>query len=220
MQALRKHFPGALPGSAIHARVRKVLESDYGFDVDNTIFGTSVCPDEINHEVDDLAELMKDYWGESFSLGGISGVPFSGKTGYMAFSAHVPDNGNILVLYGPHVAISEEGEVGKYLREGQACHSTACGAVIGAHAACLKGDVLAADFDEADMQMHWIKKKLMPHAQRIQATEAPMATLAMESYKLVEHKLHRVINFDAHPKHLALVGGIMINMQGEDHFLP
>ena len=34
---------------------------------------------------------MASYWGECFPMGGIGGAPFVGKTGFGAFSAHVPD---------------------------------------------------------------------------------------------------------------------------------
>ena len=100
-----------------------------GLTAENTIYGQSICPDEINNEKGDLATLMADHWGECFPMGGIGGAPFVGKTGFGAFSHHVPDDGHIIILFGPHIAISDEGELGKYLREGQVHESTACGAV-------------------------------------------------------------------------------------------
>merc|ERR1711988_874184 len=111
-----------------------------------------------------LSQVMTDFWGEIFPMGGIGGAPFVGKTGFKAFSHHVPDDGNIIILFGPHVAISEEGEVGKYLRMGQHELSTACGAVIGAYNACSgRADGDDFEFDEADMQMAWIKNQILPH---------------------------------------------------------
>jgi len=127
----------------------------------------SICPDEINNQKGGLSNLMAECWGEFFPLGGISGAPFVGKTGFKAFSHHVPDHGNIILLYGPHVAISAEGEVGKYLREGQEQESTACGAVIGAYNACCNHAGDEEEFDEADMQMGWIKSQIAPHVERI-----------------------------------------------------
>merc|ERR1719401_1224618 len=137
-----------MPGLAVHARMRAALESEpYNFTPENTLFGTSICPDEINNEKGDLADVMKEYWGECFPLGGIGGAPFVGKTGFKAFSHHVPEGGHVLLLFGPHVAVSEAGEVGKYLREGQSSHSTACGACIGAYHACAGRARRAADSD-------------------------------------------------------------------------
>lgn len=68
-----------------------------------------------------------------FSLGGLGGVPFSGITGFGAYAAHVPDNGNIFILFAPHCAVSREGLCGYYHRHGQAKLTTACGAVLGAY---------------------------------------------------------------------------------------
>ena len=78
-----------------------------GLTAENTIYGQSICPDEINNEKGDLATLMADHWGECFPMGGIGGAPFVGKTGFGAFSHHVPDDGHIIILFGPHIAISD-----------------------------------------------------------------------------------------------------------------
>ena len=88
---LQEHFPGALPGIAVMKRTAAVLKAQHGMDPDNTIYGQSICPDEINNEKGDLAEIMKEYWGEVFPMGGIGGAPYVGKTGFGAFAHHVPD---------------------------------------------------------------------------------------------------------------------------------
>jgi len=41
--------------------------------------------DEINHEAGDIANLFSTYLGEVFRLGGLAGIPFTGKTGFGAF---------------------------------------------------------------------------------------------------------------------------------------
>jgi hypothetical protein len=43
----------------------------------------------------------------------LAGIPFTGKTGFTAFSHHIPDNGNLFVLFAPHVGISKSGRIGK-----------------------------------------------------------------------------------------------------------
>ena len=43
----------------------------------------------------------------------------AGAAGFGAFSAHVPQDGNVVILMGPHVAIGPDGEVGKVARVGQ-----------------------------------------------------------------------------------------------------
>ena len=96
-----------------------------------------------------MAKLFAQYWGFNgtyFPLGGIGGAPFVGKTGFGAFSGHVPDNGNVILLFGPHIGISKDGQLGKYLRNGQSCKSTACGTVIGAYRSCKKAKIVITIF--------------------------------------------------------------------------
>ena len=94
--------------------------------------------------------MFADRWGEVFPLGGLAGLPFTGKTGWGAFSSHVPENGNICVLYAPHVGIDKNGIVGKVTRMGQACSSGACGAAIGAYKA-VSDDYSAGDLRQGSM---------------------------------------------------------------------
>lgn len=103
------------------------------FNGKNTHFAACVCPDELNHDVGNLSAQFAGHWGEVFQLGGLAGIPFPGKTGFAAFSHHVPDNGNLFILFAPHVGVSPSGEFGLVQREGQGQHcGPACGAAIGA----------------------------------------------------------------------------------------
>ena len=130
-------FPGALPSRAVLHRSAELLHAKLGATPSNTIYADSVCPDEINHEESALPFVMAQFWGRrAFPMGGLAGVPFVGKTGFFAFSHHVPEDGNVLILFGPHVGISESGELGKHHRLGQSCESSACGAVLAAYNKC------------------------------------------------------------------------------------
>lgn len=51
-------------------------------------------------------------------IGGLGGIPFAGKTGFQAFASHVPDGGNLLILFGPHVGIDKLGKLGFVERRG------------------------------------------------------------------------------------------------------
>lgn len=62
-----------------------------GCDSENTLFAQSICPDEINHDNADITTLFSKHMGEVFHMGGLAGVPFTGRTGFTAFSNHVPD---------------------------------------------------------------------------------------------------------------------------------
>lgn len=116
---LDKYFKGALTGKKTEELTYQKLR-DMGFDAENTLFADCSCPDEINHDdpLEDITSLMQTRWGEMFPLGGLAGFPFTGKTGWGAFSSHCPADGNIVVLFAPHVGIDVEGTVGKVTREG------------------------------------------------------------------------------------------------------
>jgi hypothetical protein len=85
-----------------------------GFKMSNTLFADSTCPDEISHNnpAEDIVMMFGSRWGGLFSLGGLGGLPFTGTTGWKAMSSHVPENGNIVVLYAPHTGLDYQGKVG------------------------------------------------------------------------------------------------------------
>jgi len=159
--------------------------SKLGFTADNTLFSDSSCPDEVNHDdpLEDMSGLFQTRWGEIFSLSGLAGFPFTGKTGWAAFSSHCPNDGNIVILFAPHVGVDHDGTVGKVLRKGQDKSSSACGAAIGALAAVKEDKEKAGKFSggQMDYQMDCIKSLLVPHAEEIAAAENEMTAL---SYKM------------------------------------
>jgi Limiting CO2-inducible proteins B/C beta carbonyic anhydrases len=152
-----------------------------------------VCPDEINHEVGDITQELASHFGEVFSLGGLAGIPFSGKTGFAAYASHVPNDGSIFILFAPHWAISEEGLCGFYHRHGQTKLSVACGAGIGAYEA-VKDLTEKPSFDPfgEDSQMEFIKHLLWEHRERIQRAKNPNAVNAELTYVLYETILEKM----------------------------
>lgn len=74
-------------------------------------------------------------------MGGLAGIPFTGKTGFTAYSHHIPDStyalavfdtgdsslptvsiaptdGNLFVLFAPHIGLCDSCHLGKYSRKG------------------------------------------------------------------------------------------------------
>src|SRR6056300_414008 len=96
---VKSNFPGAITNRELVTRVTGLLE-EKGFTPENTLVATSLCADELARVLED--ELVEIY-GQNFNLGGLSGFPFAGNTGWGAMSAHVPDNGYCLTVHGPHV---------------------------------------------------------------------------------------------------------------------
>ena len=74
-------FPTAMLSGDVDRKIYKTLKSR-GFTPENTIFGHSVCSDEVNNRRGQLVPLMVDRWQEGFTLGGLAGIPFAGKSGF------------------------------------------------------------------------------------------------------------------------------------------
>jgi hypothetical protein len=82
---VRRRFPGAIGSAVVLDQIRAFLHRQH-WTPEQVLYAQSVCPDEINHENGDLPQLLAHYMGEVFHLGGLGGIPFSGKTGFAAYS--------------------------------------------------------------------------------------------------------------------------------------
>jgi hypothetical protein len=218
-ESIYRWFPKAMPATPVFERSRLFINR-LGMVPGNTLFGSSLCPDEINNKKEGTLDQMTKYWGEQFPLGGLGGVPLVGKTGWGAFSHHTPDNGNIFVIYGPHVGVSAEGQVGKILRPGQDQVSSACGAFVGAYAQTAKwGGV--EEMDGLDMQQQFIRNNLGPVRSEIAEAKNPMAELAYKAFNIVDKQMLSIVDLECCDK-LVLLGGIQVNTpEGfPDHFAP
>ena len=229
-------FPTAMLSGDVERVIYKTLQGR-GFSPENTIFGHSVCSDEVNNRREQLIPLMMNRWQEGFTLGGLGGLPFAGKSGFGAYLHHVPDNGKLLVIFAPHVGIDAEGRVGGLQRDGQATVSSACGAAIGAYKT-LQGkkispqdplqileSVEAEDTDEFDPQLEKIVKLLAPRLKGIEDSENSIAFVTYQMYGIIRELITACITqtpdlFDS-ASEVAVVGGIMINRRkGGDFFQP
>ena len=84
-ELVKQNFPGAITNSNLVSLVTSTLSHHRGFDPTNTLLATSFCSDELARKLeDDLA----DVYGHNFNLGGLSGFPFAGRTGFDAMAAH------------------------------------------------------------------------------------------------------------------------------------
>jgi len=207
---VEKFFPGARPGIDVMRRAHKAMAT-YGVVKGNTLYGQSVCSDEINGDKGHLTALMTEYYGRTFPLGGIGGLPYVGQTGFGAFSHHVPDNGNVFIVFGPHIGFSIDGEAGKFLRKGQACKSTACGAVIAAYNQCMQGGYYIHN-DRQDLQQNRLRLLLKNECREASEAANPMVALVYKAYKAVEEEMLAIVNTDFGPGKLVLLGGVQINM--------
>lgn len=213
---IEKNYPKAEEGKALTGRLVNKLEGEHEFDLSKTILATSVCSDEIIRS----ATNFRDYAGvgNPFQLGGLAGFPFSGLTGLKAFSAHIPDEGSAIILYGPHIGISKNGEIGKTQRHGQNLESSCCGA-LQASLSTLQKKSEPAD-DELDYQLWKIERELDPKTSSILEHEHPLVEATEVMFEVIDRQIHALIQAAGESltgKKIALIGGIIINT---DHGLP
>jgi hypothetical protein len=247
--SVRTFFPGAVPNSVINLRVTKKLK-DRDYRPYNTILGSSLCSDEIDSTALSLVQnlqrsltLKND--GGVFNLGGLGGVPFVGKSGFGAFLSHVPVNGKVVILYGPHVGISNEGVVGKVERVGQSNPSTSCGAAVGAYKAIKAGG--RGPNDKFDYQEEFIIDELTPKLQTLLEQQknsgavngfvnqnTAIAAVTCNMFDIVNDVLESQLEASfAKPgfwdkiSEVTLLGGIVVNrghgaglVGGDDYFQP
>jgi len=233
--AQNKYFPTALLSSDLDDAVARTL-GGRGFTPRNTLFGHSVCSDEVNNKNEEMVHLMVDRWGEGFSLGGLGGLPFAGKSGFRAYLHHCPDNGKLLVMFAPHVGIDALGRIGALQRDGQDKISKACGAALGSYKAIQSTGEVAApassvkdigmqDYNQFDPQLQTIIGLLKPRLKRVNDAEEPIAFVTYQMYTIVRDLLDNCIKETPDvwewASEYAIVGGIMVNRRtGGDFFQP
>lgn len=208
------------------SKTKKILEP-YGFG-SNTLVATSFCCDEVNRplETDFAAEYT-----ETFNLGGLAGFPFSGVTGFAAMAKHVPDGGSTLVVYGPHVGVDYDGNVGTVNRRGKEKGGTCCGSAVAASGyinQVYKGEIKpnpSVPETNVDAQQLYVGNMLLPFAARISGADDPMVELPYATFEPLDDLMQKIVEKAAYKVgdgKIALLGGLQINTPGEltDYFLP
>jgi len=223
---LKEVFPNALSNRELLAFIRKKL-APFGYG-NNSLVATSLCCDEVNRA---LEKDLKGLFGSYFSMGGLAGFPFGGVTGFGAMAHHIPDGGSCLIVYGPHVGIDAQGNVGSIDRRGRQKAGACCGSAV---AACgyvkqvLDGKASKSDPPECplDAQQTFVGSMLLPHAERVHGADNPMHELPYAMYDAQNEFMTTIVSKGAShvagEGKIALLGGIQINTPAgmSDYFLP
>lgn len=219
-------FPGAIKSGDLADKIQAALNGA-GYADETTIVATSLCCDEVNRE---LEHKLTSKYTDNFSMGGLAGFPFCGVTSFGAMAHHIPDGGNCLIVYGPHVGVDADGVVGKVNRRGRATSGACCGsatAAAGYVKSVMSGEVSKAGTpgDFLDAQQTWVGTELLKHGERLEAAddlavEVPLALFDCQNE--VMHKIVAAASKETHGGKIALVGGIQINTPAgtSDYFLP
>lgn len=225
-------FPGAKTNDALLKYIGSQL-AGLGYGTKNTLVATSLCCDEVNRPLENA--LAKAY-DEPFVMGGLAGFPFGGITSFGAMAHHIPDDGNCLIVYGPHVGVDSFGTVGAINRRGRAKPGACCGSAAAALGKLRKGSMVpAADggatppppTDSLDAQQMYVDASLLPFGERLLNSDDRKVTLPFVLYEAQKKMMDGIIAkagsaVEGDHKQIAVLGGIQINTPDgvPEYFLP
>lgn len=217
--SVEKQYPKALELRALEQKITSELNL-HGFILSRTIWGTSICSDEVNNSFNIFSRLFAG--PGPFKFGGISGLPFTGKTGVLAFASHIPEKGGAFILYGPHIGVSKEGKTGEILRQRQDSNSTCCGSLI-AGLSAIQNPATIGEETSSDYQQAQVVKMLNAKRNDILSADDQIKEVTEKAYLSIHKDLKDLIDDcrDAmEGKKLYLLGGIVINTDWdkEDYF--
>lgn len=207
-------YPNAKPGPEVTAHYTELLEQQYGADRNLTLMADSLCSDEICRKSVQFGDV---FVGDGpFTLGGLAGMPFAGKTGMTAFAHHIPDDGTAFIFYGSHIGVDDAGNLGKVPRRRQAKVGSSCGALVLALSRLQSdGDEPYIPIgDELDAQQMMLERLIMPYKQRILTADIPIKAIIDVAYKLIQQRMQEIVKAtlgEFHCARIALLGGIVIN---------
>ncbi len=207
---VQAEYPNAATGEFVTQKYLTFLSDEYKSDLNKMLFATSLCSDDINVSTDFRKVLTRP-----FSMGGLGGLPYSGFTGMVAFAHHIPDNGDAFIFYGPHIGISDTGELGRMRRPGQKKLTNSCGALMLALESMMQTDeVYVPHIVEHDYQQKVLENTLMPFKHEILSAEDSRKEITEKAYYKIHKQVTRLVHMSKGEfscKRIFLLGGIIIN---------
>ncbi|HRI79187.1 MAG TPA: hypothetical protein PLR06_06575 [Cyclobacteriaceae bacterium] len=207
---IREAFPNAVPSSQFADSLYQYMQDRYGIFPKDILLGISICVDDIIYSKNFRRHPeMKG----PFHIGGLGGLPFSGVSGLNAYAHHVPDNGAMLLLIGPHIGYSYEKGWGYMLRPGQHEGSSCCGALVGTLGSLEKGNIKAVPPDEDDYQGGKLAQLALAHSNEILTSRNPLIEFTKITSIEAEAQIDRMLPKVSleHERFVIAVGLILIN---------
>lgn len=218
LKTLQREFPSALRWDELLARWGVAL-ADHGFNRGNTLCANVICRDEINQR--NMASFA-GAWGPNFELAGLAGFPSGGLTAFSAYKSHVPDDGYLLIVFGPHMGVSSRGELGRLERPGMDGASTSCGSVLGFLGKLAEDPDYTPQYDRLDAEQYTVESSLI--ARKDEYIDRPEVKKAIHEsmYRTIEESVLEILDRIHFDRQIALIGGLIINTPHEssDFFVP
>jgi hypothetical protein len=211
LDIIKKYFPKARTWHEVTSEYVNKIPTEFHIPLQKLLFASCVCPDELNYR----ATNFDNTFSQAFNLGGLGGIPYTGKTGMGAYASHVAADGASFIFFGPHVGIHSDGTIGIIHREHQYEPTYSCGALLSVLERMRKDipfDWSVNNFE--DLQARVIEKLL--HSQKEQifnseqyVLEAVKIIFTVSGCLLRQFVMENKGSFPC--KHVFLLGGTIIN---------
>jgi len=213
LERVRRYYPNAQTTIDGVNHLIDLVEDGLDLEPMQIMMADSICSDDVNSI--QLPARTREFLGP-FKMGGLDGFPFTGLTGMGAFASHVPDDGAVLVYYGPHIGISRRRQAGEIIRFGQALPSACCGAAKAALARLMEGKIEPGHFTEMDYQMNTLEQILLRQKERVLGTELPLIEATEVIYEAIDARVEELVKATSyHCKYVILMGAVLINSDSD-----
>jgi hypothetical protein len=247
--SLKEFFPGSIPSSTVLLRVQSTLRKRQYLPY-NTILASSLPTEEILYTPTSLISILRNKLCESkdggiYSLGGLGGIPFAGNAGMEDLFSHAPQDGRIVIVFGPNVGIDKNGVLGRVERIGTEEYGAdeANGVVVRAYRDIVRGKegMVGTDSNTGwNLEYDYIVNMLQKMPLKEWAKDGKggddyaIAQISKEIYGIMEDLIQKMVEgcimndkYNAKVTEVTLMGGIFINRGhgsgtdgGDDYFQP
>lgn len=213
LEIIRKYYPDAITTLDSVNLVIDFVESELLVEPAQIMLADSICSDDVNSI--QYPSRTNEFLGP-FKMGGLDGYPFTGLTGMGAFASHVPDNGAVLIFYGPHIGITKTGNIGEIHRVGQHKNSGCCGAAKGALNKLLTNQIIDGELTDIDYQMNTLEQIILKQKERILTADIPLHEATEVIYEAIDERINELVARTQYScRYLILAGAILINSDSD-----
>jgi hypothetical protein len=210
---IRTWYPNAITTIDYVNKLIDFAEDNLEIEPGYIMLADSICSDDVNSI--QYPARAQEFLGP-FKMGGLDGFPFTGLTGMAAFSSHAPDNGAVLITYGPHVGITKSGTIGEIHRMGQSQNTDCCGASRSALAKLKADKIVPGHITDIDFQMNTIEQILFVQKDRILEANQPLQEATEVIYEAIDARINELVEqTDFHCRFVILVGNVLINSDSD-----
>lgn len=210
---IHQYYPNAISTIDSVNKLIDYVEEELDLEPSSIMLADSICSDDVNSI--QYPVRAQEFLGP-FKMGGLDGYPFTGLTGMGAFASHVPDDGAVMIYYGPHIGISKEGVLGQIYRHGMQSSSGCCGAAKGALGKLLNNEIIDGNVTDIDYQMNTIEQILFRQKDRIVNAKNQLYEATEVIYEAVDARINELVAKTKYNcKYVILVGAIHINSDAD-----